>query len=143
MAAKKDLTGAISTGIDRLFSANDPQTAADAQPAQMTQQAAQMTQQAAQPHKAGEVTDEQRAADIDEMAAMTAAAEARKTAGRKGYKMQRLNISLTPSEYDYVQIMAGVTGKSLTRFIGDLISREAERNSEVYQQAKELIKNAR
>ena len=29
MAAKKDLTGAISTGIDRLFSANDPQTAAD------------------------------------------------------------------------------------------------------------------
>lgn len=136
MAAKKDLTGAISTGIDRLFSANDPQTAADAQPAQMTQQAAQL-------HKAGEVTDEQRAADIDEMAAMTAAAEARKTAGRKGYKMQRLNISLTPSEYDYVQIMAGVTGKSLTRFIGDLISREAERNSEVYQQAKELIKNAR
>ena len=51
MAAKKDLTGVISTGIDRLFSANDPQTAADAQPAQMTQQAAQ-------PHKAGEVTDE-------------------------------------------------------------------------------------
>ena len=134
MAAKKDLTGAISTGIDRLFSANDPQTAADAQPAQMTQQAAQ-------PHKAGEVTDEQRAADIDEMAAMTA--DAGKTAGRKGYKMQRLNISLTPSEYDYVQIMAGVTGKSLTRFIGDLISREAERNSEVYQQEKELIKNAR
>ena len=133
MAAKKDLTGAISTGIDRLFSANDTQQA----------QQAQMTQQAAQPHKANDVTDEQRAADIDEMAEMTAAAEARKTAGRKGYKMQRLNISLTPSEYDYVQIMAGVTGKSLTRFIGDLISREATRNQAVYQQARELIKNAR
>ena len=133
MAAKKDLTGAISTGIDRLFSANDTQQA----------QQAQMTQQAAQPHKANDVTDEQRAADIDEMAEMTAAAEARKTAGRKGYKMQRLNISLTPSEYDYVQIMAGVTGKSLTRFIGDLISREATRNQDVYQQARELIKNAR
>lgn len=133
MAMKKDLTGAISTGIDRLFSANDTQQA----------QQAQMTQQAAQPHKANDVTDEQRAADIDEMAEMTAAAEARKTAGRKGYKMQRLNISLTPSEYDYVQIMAGVTGKSLTRFIGDLISREATRNQAVYQQARELIKNAR
>ena len=133
MAMKKDLTGAISTGIDRLFSANDTQQA----------QQAQMTQQAAQPHKANDVTDEQRAADIDEMAEMTAAAEARKTAGRKGYKMQRLNISLTPSEYDYVQIMAGVTGKSLTRFIGDLISREATRNQDVYQQARELIKNAR
>ena len=139
MAAKKDLTGAISTGIDRLFSANDQQPANDAQQAQVTQQA----QQATQPHKAGVVSDEQRAADVDEMTAMIEAAEARKTAGRKGFKMQRLNVSLTPSEYDYVQIMAGVTGKSLTRFIGDLISREAERNSEVYKQAKELIKNAR
>lgn len=128
MAAKKDLTGAINTGIDRLFSAND------------TQQA-QATQQAKQPHKAGEVPDEQRAADVDEMAAMTAAAEARKTAGRKGYKLQRLNISLTPSEYDYVRIMSSVTGTSQTRFIGDLIRHEAERNADTYNKAKELIKN--
>lgn len=133
MASKKDLTGAISTGIDRLFSANDPQ---------QTQQA-QVTQEAVKPHKAGEVSDEQRAADVDEMAAMTAAAEARKTAGRKGYKLQRLNISLTPSEYDYVAIMAGLTGKSMTRFIGDLISREAERNHAAYDAAKEIIGNVR
>ena len=142
MAAKKDLTGAINTGIDRLFSVNDPQKAQNAQPAQMTQEA-QNTKQAQAQHKAGEVSQEQLTADLDEMAAMTAAAEARKTAGHKGYKMQRMNISLTPSEYDYVQIMAGVTGKSLTRFIGDLISREAERNAETYQKAKELIKNVR
>lgn len=130
MAAKKDLTGAISMGIDRLFSAND------------TQQA-QVTQQVKQPHKAGEVPNEQRAADVDEMAAMTAAAEARKTAGRKGYKMQRLNISLTPSEYEYIQVMAGITGKSLTRFIGDLIDRDKAANAETYQKAKEIISNAR
>lgn len=133
MATKKDLTGAISTGIDRLFSANDQQKATEAQ----------QTQQAQQPHKAGEVTEAQRTADVDAMTAMIEAAEARKTAGHKGYKMQRLNISLTPSEYDYVQIMAGITGKSLTRFIGDLISAEAKRNAETYKQAKELIKNAR
>ena len=136
MAAKKNLQGAISTGIDKLFSANDAQQAAEAQPAQMTQEVQK-------PHKAGEVSDEQRAADLEEMAKMTAAAEARKTSGRKGYKMQRLNISLTPSEYDYVQIMAGITGKSLTRFIGDLISREASANSDAYQKAKEIIANAR
>ena len=140
--AKKNLQGAISTGIDKLFSANDPQQEQNQQQEQDTKQA-QMTQEAPQPHKADEVTQEQRAADIEEMAAMTAAAEARKTAGHKGYKMQRLNISLTPSEYDYVVIMAGITGKSQTRFIGDLIAREAERNSDVYQKAKELIKNAR
>ena len=136
MAAKKNLQGAISSGIDRLFSANDPQQAADTQPAQMTQEVQK-------PHKAEEVSDEQRAADLAEMERMTAAAEARKTSGRKGYKMQRLNISLTPSEYDYVRIMAGVTGKSQTRFIGDLIRREASANSETYRKAKELIENAR
>ena len=137
MAAKKDLTGAINAGIDRLFSMNDqPQPAVE-------KQQAQEVQPAAQPHKAGEVSEAQRAADVDEMAAMIAAAEARKTAGHKGYKMQRVNISLTPSEYDYVQIMAGITGKSMTRFIGDLISTEAERNADTYQKAKELIKNAR
>ena len=131
MAAKKDLKGAINTGIDMLFS--------EAAQAQVTQ----VAQEVLKPHKASEVSDEQRAADLEEMEKMTAAAEARKTAGRKGYKMQRLNISLTPSEYDYVQIMAGITGKSLTRFIGDLISREAAANSEAYQRAKEIIANAR
>ena len=134
--AKKDLTGAISTGIDKLFSANDAKKVKEAKQAKI----AQATQE---PHKADEVPQEQLTADLDDMAAMTAAAEARKTAGHKGYKMQRLNISLTPSEFDYVQVMAGITGKSQTRFIGDLISREAERNADLYKQAKEIIKNAR
>ena len=136
MAAKKNLQGAISTGIDRLFSANDPQKAKEPQQAQMTQEAQQ-------PHKANEVPQDKLTADIEEMAAITAAAEARKTQGRKGYKMQRLNISLTPSEYEYLQVMAGITGKSLTRFIGDLISRDAAANAETFQKAKEIIKNAR
>lgn len=138
-AKKKDLAGAINTGIDKFFSANDAQ---ETQPAQSAQPA-HMTQEAHKPHKAADVSEAQRAADLEEMAAMTAAAEARKTAGRKGYKMQRMNISLTPSQYDYVSIMAGITGKSLTRFIGDLISQEAERNADTYQKAKELISNAR
>ena len=133
MAAKKDLTGAINTGIDRLFSANDPQQ----------EQQTQQTQEVTHPHKAEEVSNEQRAADVDEMAAMTAAAEARKTAGRKGYKMQRLNISLTPSEYEYITIMAGITGKSLTRFIGDLIDRDKAANADTYKKAREIINNAR
>lgn len=133
MAAKKNLTGAISNSIDRLFSANDPQTAANTQ----------VTQEARKTYKANEVTQEQRTADVEDMAEKIAAAEARKTAGRKGYKMQRLNISLTPSEFDYVRIMSRITGKSQTRFIGDLISREAERNADAYRKAKEIIEDAR
>lgn len=133
MASKKDLTGAINSRIDKLFSAND---------AEDTQQAP-MTQEVSKAHKAGEVSQAQLTEDIKAMQDLTEAAEARKTQGRKGYKMQRLNISLTPSEFDYVSIMAGLTGKSMTRFIGDLISQEAERNADAYRQAKELIKNVR
>lgn len=136
MANKKDLTGAIHTGIDKFFSAND------AKEAQHTQEVPK-AEEAQQAHKADEVPQDQLTADIKAMQDLTEAAEARKTQGRKGMKLQRLNISLTPSEYDYVTTMAGLTGKSLTRFIGDLISREAEANSEAYKAAKELIKNVR
>ncbi len=127
MASKKDLQGAISTGIDRLFSANDAQQPIEAQ----------------EQHRADDVSTEQREADIEEMTKMIEAAEARKTSGHKGYKMQRLCISLTPSEFDYVRIMAGITGKSMTRFIGDLVSKEASENSDIYKQAKGLIMDAR
>ncbi len=141
MAAKKNLQGAINAGIDRLFSANDKATheAAYAQMKDVTQEA----EEKQTPHKAAEVSQEQRAKDIEDMTAKIEAAEARKTAGRKGFKMQRLNISLTPSEFEYVRIMAGITGKSQTRFIGDLISREAERNADAFKKAKEIIEDAR
>lgn len=67
------------------------------------------------------------------------AAEARRTQGRKGYKLQRLNISLTPSQYDYVRTMAAISGKSQTCFIGELIDRAAEENRTTYNRAKELL----
>lgn len=133
MANKKDLSASIHSGLDKFFSAND---------VPMTQEVPK-EDEAPKAHKAGEVSQEQMTADIEEMQALTEAAEARKTQGRKGYKMQRLNISLTPSEYEYISIMSGLTGKSLTRFIGDLIDREAEANNEAFKAAKELIKNAR
>lgn len=125
--AKKDLTGAINRGVDRLFSANDVQEAQEAQ----------------QPRKAQDIPQAEMAQTIAAMQENIEAAEARKTQGRKGLHMQRLNISLTPSAYDYVKIMSGITGKSQTQFINDLIDAEQTRNAEAYQKAKEIINNAR
>lgn len=131
MATKKNnLTGAISTGIDKLFSTND---------APLVQE----VQEAPQPHRAQDVPQADLARDIRDMQAMLEAAEEHKTQGRKGFKMPRLNISLTPSGMDYVRVMAAISGKSVTRYISDLIDREAANNAAIYEQAKEIIKNAR
>lgn len=125
MATKKNLTGAINTGIDKLFSVHDEP----------------LVQEAPQAHRAQDVPQEALAQDIKDMQTMLA--EEHRTQGRKGCKMPRLNISLTPSGMDYVRVMAAISGKSVTRYISDLIDREAAANAAIYEQAKEIVKNAR
>jgi len=149
MAAKKDLTGAISRGVDRLFSANDAQDTQEVVKAGQAAQAAEPTQAAEppKPHRAQDVDPAALASTIKDMEAAIeadaerkrAAAEARRTQGRKGYAMPRLNISLTPSGYEYVQVMARLNGKSVTRYISDLVDKDAEKNAERYRKARELL----
>jgi len=74
---------------------------------------------------------------------LEAMAEARRTQGRKGYKMPRMNISLTPSGVGYVKVMAGITGKSVTQYISDIVDKDAAANAERYQKARELMEDAR
>ena len=170
MARKKDLQGAITRGADLFFSANDqPQEVANAEQAQHIQKAvkandveqlqeanndeqAQHAQevlevqdviQLKQPYKAQDVSEEALTSTIEAMQDRIAAAEERRTQGRKGYKMPRLNISLTPSGMDYVKIMAGITGKSVTQYISDVVEKDAIVNAERYQKAKELMKDVR
>ena len=149
MAAKKDLTGAISRGVDRLFSANNAQDTQEVVKAGQAAQAAEPIQAAElpKPHRAQDVDPAAFASTIKDMESAIeadaerkrAAAEARRTQGRKGYAMPRLNISLTPSGYEYVQVMARLNGKSVTRYISDLVDKDAEKNAERYRKAKELL----
>lgn len=124
MAKKKDLSGAINRGADLFFSAND----AEAQEAQ-------------QPYKAQEVPQEQLASTVQDMQAFIEAQETRRTQGRKGLKMQRMNMSFTPSNMDYLKIMAGVNGMTITRFMNYLIEQHAEANAARYQKAKEIMRD--
>lgn len=140
--AKKDLKAAAARGADLFFSAND---------AQETQET-QNTQHTVKPHKAQDTQQTQLAQEVQEMQeeinTQEAAREERKkarkaeTAARRATR-KRLNIDISKAGYDYIAVMAGIKGVSVTRFISDLIDREAETNNELYKAAKELIDNAR
>ena len=136
--AKKDLAAAAARGADLFFSANDTQPT---QPTQNTQP----TQSTVTPHKAQDEKPAQLAQTVQEMQSAIVTHETEKAA-RKAEKQankKRLNIEITSGGYDYVSIMAGITGVSVTRFISDLIDREAATNNAMYKAAKELISNAR
>lgn len=127
MAGKKDLAGAIR-GADLFFSANDAQEG-------------QQTQEAHKPYKAQEASKEQLEATIQEMQAYIEAQETRRTQGRKGLKMPRMNMSFTPSNMDYLKTMAGINGMTITRFMNYVIEQHAEANAARYQKAKEIMRD--
>lgn len=146
--AKKNLQTAIKTGADLFFSgANE---VAEQREAEQAYEVSEATE-AIQPHKAQDESPEALQTTIAAMqtaiaadaAAKLAAAEARQTQGKKGCKMPRMMLTLTPSAMEYVKVMAGITGKSQTRYISDLVEKDAEANRELYDKAKELMKNAR
>lgn len=141
MAKKKDLQGAINRGADLFFSANDePQEARKAHEEHEPQQPLE-AHEAHKPYKAQEATKEQIEAAVITMQAQIEAAEARRTQGRKGLKMPKMNMSFTPSNMAYLKTMAGLNGMTVTRFVNHIIEQHASANAERYQKAKELMRN--
>lgn len=61
-----------------------------------------------------------------------------RTQGRKGEKLPRINLAFSPTNYDFIKVMAALHGKNLTQYINDIISAERERNGAAYQKAKEI-----
>ena len=63
------------------------------------------------------------------------------TRGRKGVKMPRINLAITPSNLDYVKIMCRTTGQTYQEFMNTLILQHKETHAETYNKAKELLKD--
>lgn len=76
-----------------------------------------------------EYTEEERKAYINE----------RKTSGRKGVKMPRINCAFTPEAHEYIKIMARVSGQSLTNFIELCVREHKLQHLEQFEQAQKLI----
>ena len=48
-------------------------------------------------------------------------------------------MAFTPSNIDYIRIMAKLNGQTMTQYVNSIIDKEREAAGEVYQKAKELI----
>lgn len=70
--------------------------------------------------------------------AVLEAQEAQATRGKKGAKMPRINMAFTPSNLDFIRVMAAIRGQNMTQYVNSLIEKERQNNSEVYEAAKKL-----
>lgn len=140
MAKKKDLQGAITRGADLFFSANDEKE--DTHIAQEVQgeQKELNEHEAQEPYKAQDVSEAHLQAVVIDMQRQLEAQEEQRTQGRKGLKMPRMNMSFTPSNMEYLKIMAGISGITVTRYVNNIIEQDAATNAERYQKAKDLMK---
>lgn len=120
--AKKDFSQ-VNTG--RVY---DAIADATAEPEQETQEA----QQAQEAHKTRRTYTEQEAQEFT---------QALKTSGRKGLKLPRINLAFAPDTYEYVQIMARVTGVSMTEFVNLALRQHMEEHKDLYEKAIEFRKS--
>lgn len=66
--------------------------------------------------------------------------EAPRTQGRKGAKMPRINMAFSPENLEYLRIMSGISGQSITRYINAMIDRERIQNRPAFEAAQKIIR---
>ena len=62
------------------------------------------------------------------------------TAGRKGLKLPRINLALSPENREYCQRMAHARGESITAFINWCLREHRDQNQELYAEVQEFLK---
>ena len=67
------------------------------------------------------------------------AREALQTQGRTGVKLDRINMAFTPSNYDFIKVMAAIRGQTMTAYVNAVLDAERARNGDKYQAAKALV----
>ena len=60
------------------------------------------------------------------------------TQGRKGAKLPRINMAFSPQNLEYLRVMSGIRGISITKYVNTLIEQDREKNAETYEAAKRL-----
>lgn len=116
--SKKSYKGAASASIDKFFSANDVSNTDKVQEVQ----------------KVYETQQEQIVQDV------LKAQEVQQTQGKKGCKMQRINMAFTPNNIDFIRVIAKLKGQTMTQYVNDILDKEREENKALYDQIQELSK---
>ena len=68
----------------------------------------------------------------------TEALRNRRTAGKKGLKLPRINVGFTPDVYDYIQTMARVRGETMSDFVNYILRQYMDDNRDLYDRAREF-----
>lgn len=112
--AKKDFTAHLQDAIT--------EATADAQEVEE----AQAAQEKPKTHKTRKTYTAQEADDF---------LKSRKTTGRKGVKLPRINLAFSPELYDYCRTMARAAGVSYTDFINTVLQQHMDEHAKAYKQA--------
>jgi hypothetical protein len=67
------------------------------------------------------------------------AQEELRTQGRRGYRLQRINLAFTPTNLDYIRTMAKAKGMTQTQFVNQVLDRHREQAGEAFAKIKELL----
>ena len=65
--------------------------------------------------------------------------ESMRTRGRKGCKAIRINMAFTPSNHEFIQVMAKATGRTMTEFCNLIIKAYRHEHPEMMEQARDFI----
>lgn len=65
--------------------------------------------------------------------------EALQTQGRKGAKAIRINMAFTPSNHEFIKVMAKATGRSMTEFTNDVITAYRNEHPEFMEKANSFL----
>lgn len=69
--------------------------------------------------------------------------EALQTQGRKGVKAIRINMAFTPSNHEFIKVMAMASGKTMTEFTNLVISAYRREHPEVMAKAQLFLDEVR
>ena len=56
-----------------------------------------------------------------------------RTQGKKGAKMQRINMAFTPANFNYIRLMSKYRGETMTQFVNAVLAQSKKRNEELYE----------
>lgn len=66
-------------------------------------------------------------------------AEAMRTQGRKGCKAVRINVAFTPSNHQFVKVMARASGKSMNELVNLVVAAYQQEHPEILGQAQAFL----
>lgn len=67
----------------------------------------------------------------------------KRTQGKKGEKLPRMNMAFSPENYDHIQLMGRLVGCSATEYVNRLIAADREARGDVVEQALKLFKEVK